>query len=712
MAVSQSLTVTEVPGMVSYPDNTSMVRIQWTSTQSGQSWNGYNRTARYYVSINGGAETEYTVDYTLPQNSTVTLVNKTITVTHKPDGSGTVRVRTWMDTGISAGVVEQTKTINLTNIPRAGEISEVKNITLGNACSIRIFTYYSYYYKITFSMNDWSYTTDAFRASNGITTYTYDDYKIPLEVASQIPSSTSGTMTATLYTYSNSSATNQVGSASSKTFTVTVPDNSSTKPNLTMTVEPDSALPSAFNGLYIQGKSRAKVTFSGSGKYGADIDSYGLTVLGKGYASPFRTEHLSTSGTVAVNGRAKDTRGFVTEKVVNISVIPYSKPKLIPGSGSKAIVCERCDASGNLTSSGTYLKIKAGRSYSKVESNGTQKNFCLLRYRYKTASASAYPNEYVTLLAKDASTDYVDVTLGSVVTSTSTSYMIELSAIDDIGDSTVVTFVVPTDDVAFHLKDGGDGAAFGKYAEKSKAIDIASDWDMYYKGDRIEKKFYSLRGNTTIPSGADLNDYKTPDVYAIASDSIADDIENMPPFKRSGLLIVYAGTGQESVSEGTWKYIVQEYRSLYSTIPSYRRMIYSNAEGVWTYETWQMEKGLDTGWEKLEMSSNASAPATATRDGAGCFYRVINENHVFVRFNCAFTFKGSSININSTPLPEWYRPKNNAMALLPVNDRCIARASVASDGYIYVNYVQNMATASTTNEFTVSWIDGYIDYWL
>ena len=531
-------------------------------------------------------------------------------------------------------------------------------------------------------------------------------------MANQLPNAKTGTMTVTLYTYSDSSASTQVGSSSSTTFTITVPDNTSTKPDLTMTLAPVSALGSAFSGVYVQGKSRVKATFSGAGKYSATIAYYGLTVLGKGYASPFQTEHLSQSGTVTIYGRAKDSRGYITEVTQDITVIPYSKPKLIPESGSNSIVCARCDASGNLTESGTYLKIKAGRSYSKIMSGSTQKNFCLLRYRYKTANATNF-SDYFTLLAKnDTSTDYVDVTLGNIVTSITTSYSVELSVIDDIGDAAIVTFVIPTDDVTFHLKEGGGGAAFGKYSEKEKALDIASDWDMYFKGDKIEKKFYSLRGNTKIPSGADLNDYKTPDVYAIEADSHAKNIANMPPFQRAGLLIVYAPTGQDKVNEGSWKYIIQEYRCLYTTIPTYRRTINSNADGTWIYETWQMEKGLDTGWTELTMSGNASTPSTLARGGKGCFYRAINENHIFVRFNCAFTFNGSSVNLNSVTIPEHYRPKNNAYALCPVNDRAIARASVATDGYIYVNYVQNMATASTTTSFNVSWIDGYIDYWL
>ena len=75
MAVSQELTVTEVAGSPSVATNTSKVRILWKSTQTGESRNEYTRTAYYYVSINGGTETKYTVSYTLPQNTTKTIVD-------------------------------------------------------------------------------------------------------------------------------------------------------------------------------------------------------------------------------------------------------------------------------------------------------------------------------------------------------------------------------------------------------------------------------------------------------------------------------------------------------------------------------------------------------------------------------------------------------------------------------------------------------------
>ena len=113
MAVSQSFSVTEVANSVSVADNTSKVNIKWISTQSGESRNDNTRTAYYWISINGGAETKYSVSYTLPAGTTKTILNKTITVKHKDDGTGTVKVRAWMDTRISYGVTEPSKSIKI-----------------------------------------------------------------------------------------------------------------------------------------------------------------------------------------------------------------------------------------------------------------------------------------------------------------------------------------------------------------------------------------------------------------------------------------------------------------------------------------------------------------------------------------------------------------------------------------------------------------------
>lgn len=531
MAVTQSLSVTEVSGSVSYPDNSSQVKIVWKSTQSGESWNGYTRTARYYISINGGAETEYTVEYTLPQNSTVTLVSKTITVKHKSDGTGTVKVRTWMDTGISAGVVEQTKTIDLTNIPRASAISEAKDTTLGNACSIKFLCYSkSYSFYIKFSMDSWSYTTDVFSPKRELSTYTYSGYKIPLDAANQIQNDTTGTMTATLYTctVTVNGNVNQVGSPSSKTFTVTVPDNASTKPSVTMALTPVSSLGSKFSGLYIQGLSKVKATFKGEGEYGAKISSYSMSILGKSYGSPYESGYLSESATVT--GKATDSRGYSREVEQDVTVIPYSKPQVLPASGESGIICARCDAEGNLTESGTYLKIKAKRSYSTVKADGVQKNFCTIRYRCVSEGTKFSGDEgWVTLLAgSTTTTNTVNKTLSGVVSSTETAYVVQVGVIDDIGYSSAVQFFIPTDfvtiDIPAELK--GRRIGIGRYAEDDAEEGI--DVGMPIHGGGVDNLTLGERITATETAPIDLNTFTAPGNYYSANGDNSKYITNTP----------------------------------------------------------------------------------------------------------------------------------------------------------------------------------------
>lgn len=52
-------------------------------------------------------------------------------------------------------------------------------------------------------------------------------------------------------------------------------------------------------------------------------------------------------------------------------------------------------------------------------------------------------------------------------------------ATDSLGNTATYEATIPTEKVAFHLKAGGDGAAFGKAAEKSKALELAADWNLH-----------------------------------------------------------------------------------------------------------------------------------------------------------------------------------------------------------------------------------------
>ena len=419
-------------------------------------------------------------------------------IAHNDDGTKSISISGYVTgpngTNFAGHNTSGSGTFAMDTVPRASTIASAGNIILGNACNVKWTpASASFRYKVKFSMGNWSYTTGVIHP-NRKTAYTETGYLISLEAANQIPNSKTGTMTATLYTFSDAAATKQVGSASSKTFAVTVPDDSNTKPAVSMTLTPVSSLPSAFAGLYIQGKSKVKATLSATGKYGATIKSYSMKVDGISHGSgdSYTSDFLSTYGSKTVYGYATDSRGITGSISKDITVIAYSKPKITVS------VCGRCDARGNLSDSGTYLKIKATRSYSTVVSGGAQKNFCLIRYRYKAASAASY-SAWTTILARDTlTTNQVETgaLLGGVL-AVNTSYMVQVQAMDDIGEHAETTINIPTDAVFMHRTKNAMG--LGKYAEVENVLDMG--WDIKMNGNTVSGLGTPSESGDAVPLG-------------------------------------------------------------------------------------------------------------------------------------------------------------------------------------------------------------------
>lgn len=469
-------------------------------------------TGSFSITING-SKTSVSKYMTITEDAWVTAVSATVTVNHNSDGSKSITISgsgSMPDTSLTS--TSCSGTAKLDTIPRASTITSSSSVTLGNKCSVKWTPMSkSFRYKLKFALDDWSYTTGAIHP-NTTSAYTYTGYTIPLEVANQITSAKTGTMTVTLYTYSDSSASTRVGDTSSKTFTVTVPDNSSTKPSVTMSISPVSSLSSTFSSLYIQGKSKVKATITATGKYGASISSRRMYVGNTRYDS-LESGYLSTTGSRTITGRAYDSRGYYNDDVQTITVIPYSKPKILPASGEKQIICARCDSNGNLSESGTYLKIKASRSYSKVMSGDTQKNFCTIRVRYREETSSTF-SSWVTLLAKTTtSTNTVDAEISGMVSNTQAAYVVQVGVIDDIGESAAVQFNIPTDFVTVNIpeKHKGRRIGIGRYAEDSSEDGI--DVGLPIHGGMVDNLTLGEKLTATSTAPIDLNNYKTAGNY-------------------------------------------------------------------------------------------------------------------------------------------------------------------------------------------------------
>ncbi len=254
-----------------------------------------------------------------------------------------------------------------------------------------------------------------------------------------------------------------------RTFTVTIPVCEETLPSITATLAPEAL--EGFEGLYLQGKTPVRVTLEGEAKYGALVEYCEAIFEGKTYVGPTRLDAPTAAGEVPVTLRVVDSRGYVREVVRILSVHPYSAPRLLPADGYEQVSATRGEGD-------TPLALALRAAVSPITVEGEAKNTYTLQYRMRAMTESAF-GEWVTL-AKNA--PFVGEAEG-VSLSRLQSYAVELSCIDRIGERATLTLYISTEEVSFHLRAGGMGAAFGKYAEEERVLEIAPDWTLRLHGN-------------------------------------------------------------------------------------------------------------------------------------------------------------------------------------------------------------------------------------
>lgn len=456
MSVTQSLTLTQSSQNVA--NNTSAVRILWTSTQAGQSFNNYTRTAKYYVSVNGGAEAEYNVSYTLPKGTTKTILDTTLTVNHKTDGTGSIKVRTWMDTDISAGVVEQTKTLTLTTIPRATTpVLSTTNAEMGSQIAISMpRASSSFTHDLAYSFNGGSYTNIV----TGVgTAY---NWTIPI-LSEQIPNGVSGQITIRCTTKSGSTV---IGT---KTVSLTARLPSNVTPDITsITItEAVSGIAEQF-GAYVQNKSRLSVVVKSGGTSGSTITNVQTTIMGKKYTgASITSDVLTVSGTVTVSVQVTDSRGRTSPVwTQNVTVLAYSEPRI------HDFDAYRVDETGNADTSGDYLALRY--KYEAPAMDGG--NVVTKSIEYKTAAASSFTS---LVYSDDKTSEDVLERPTSPTFPTDNSYVLRLTVTDYFGASARREVEIPTGDVILDINASGKGIAFRKVSERD-GIEMGSDvFDAY-----------------------------------------------------------------------------------------------------------------------------------------------------------------------------------------------------------------------------------------
>lgn len=647
MSVSQALSVTQESQ--NKANNNSTIRIKWTSTQSGDSFNDYARTAYYYVSVNGGEEKKYSVTYTLPKGSTKTIVNTTLAVAHNSEGKCQVKVRTWMDTRISAGVVEMSKSLSLTDIPRASTFGDISGNTIGSDITVNINRKESSY-----THQCWYKLGDSKWYDLGTGIETSITFKPDMALCSQLPTSTKGTLELCIRTFSGST---RIGSDVYKNITVYVPD--SVKPTCSITVT-DTLGYADIYGSYVKGKSKFSVSIAAKISYGSDITSYNTAVDGLTYTTAsFETGIVNKSGTLTIKATVKDKRGRTGTATVDVNVLDYFPPMLTK------LTVKRCNADGEENDQGEYTEI----TFSGKVASLSQKNTATYMLQYKKSKDKTYISVEITNYK-----DVYEVNDATYIfnTDSSSSYDIQILVSDALNGSVKGVTSVSSGFTPMNWLKNGLGMAIGKVAELTNVFDIA-----------FQTRFLGGILYDILADNTDLDSLLTPNAYYLYSDR---NYINAPESGR-GMVIEIIGNGGS---------LLQRITINSKTSPViYERFHYSNTWGDWLKISDFAGKTLWSGGWYMSASQTATLSEAISKQPHGVVLifsnyadgAAKNTEFTFVFVPKIYVAKHSGCGINCICSGVW----RNACKYLYIYDEKIvgndnnSKASLTVGGITYEN---------------------------
>lgn len=341
-----------------------------------------------------------------------------------------------------------------------------------------------------------------------------------LSLARQIPDSTHATGKLCIDTYSGNT---KIGDKE-YSFTLYVPSSVKPTASLATTLVNDNSVINGWN-VCVKGYSKLNYAVSASGAYGSTVQSCQFSFAGKTSTGLSGAVTVGSAGTFTPDVKIMDSRGrSVSATGSSIKVYDYNVPQI------SQLGVQRCNATGAAQSDGAYLRVQ-GTFAVGASIDGRNSVTAKCRYRELNGSWSGY-----------VAVQNGAALLGGNLSATKT-YEVEVVATDSIGEKKTVTMTVPTAEVAFHLREGGVGAAFGKYAEKN-ALECA--WDAEFAGNMAVSGNLSLGGKALLPQS--LSGIFTADTTAAGSHSVT--IRYIPAFG-AVMLHLYVKLGGSAMSANT-----------------------------------------------------------------------------------------------------------------------------------------------------------------
>ena len=494
----------------------------------------------------------------IANNATKTLASGSTVISHNSDGGKTFNYSFSQTFNITfSGTYISTKsgsgsgtlpTISRTSTPTLS----AKSVDMGG--KVTIYTNRdsdALTHDLAYSFAGGSYVTFATGVGNSYTWTTPD-------LASKIPSATSGTLTIRCITKSGST---QVGT---KTLTMTLKVPASVVPTISSvaTAEATAGLAAQF-GAFVKLKSKVKATITAAGAKGSTIKTYSSTFNGRSYSgASWTSATLSSSGSLSIVVKVTDSRGRTATKTVTITVQDYDTPAIY------ALQVYRINADGTENQEGVYIAVRYKYGVTSLGSKNTAS--MVLEYKRSTET------EWDTLLTGTGLS--VDTTALITDRTFSIDYQYDLRMVvnDWFGPGQPYTAVLGSGAVIMDFRADGLGLGLFKTSEREGVEFGASA-----KGAVLGL----WEATAEIPENGDFNDYLQPGVYSVAGNAVMETLSNRP-CDRGGTLRVSSGLGVKKIA-GAYAYIVQEFHSYHNQEPTFRRHMISDAAGAFTPGPWR-----------------------------------------------------------------------------------------------------------------------------
>ena len=492
-------------------DNSSQVRLRLALTNGAHTFADYSCTASVTVD-------DQTLSWSgspsmLSQNSSIMLIDRTVTIRHDNDGKKSFGLSAAFSGG--GGWSPGTLTIGgnsftLSTIPRSSSVS-VGAGTIGSVITININRQNtSFKHTVRYSWGSKSGTI----ASNVDTSITWS---IPIDFANDIPDSASGTGTIYVDTYSGNTKTG----TQSTTFTASVPAN--VKPTFTgislsdLNGAAQNLIPNS--NTFIQIISNIKVAFNGAvGSYGSSITGYRAEIVGKNQATSSDGGSLGIMnyhGPITIRASVSDSRGRWSDtKEVSVIVLEYFAPALsfsIARTGSTS----------------STLTVTRNAKVAPLLISGSQKNSMRLTFKVARLGTNSYQVDNGP--AAGSWTSIFNLTNSSA--NLAGNYLanqswVVIGALEDKFTRTEFLVNVATESVVLSYDRSGVGV--NKIRERG-ALDVKGD--IYANDNPIQQ--YQL----TNADGSSINTQQNPDTILKNGMYYLLNGENRP-FNRNGWLLV------------------------------------------------------------------------------------------------------------------------------------------------------------------------------